>query len=50
MIRLIWQLYTGGIVIFFLIFLIGEEIPFVSALMNALFWPAGVYRLYLSGA
>jgi len=50
MIRLIWQLYTGGIVLFFLLFLIMEEMPFVPALVNAIFWPAGVYRIYIAGS
>ena len=50
MIRLIWQLYTAGIVIFFLLFLIVEETPFVPALVNAIFWPVGVYRIYFAGA
>ena len=49
MIRLLWQLYTGGIVLFFFLFLIVEEVPFASALMNAIFWPMGVYRFYLAG-
>ena len=49
MIRLIWSLYTGGIVIFFLLFLILEEVPFASALVNAIFWPVGIYRIYISG-
>ena len=50
MFQLIWRLYTGGIVIFFLLFLIMEEIPFVSALVNAIFWPVGVYRIYIAGS
>lgn len=49
MFRLLWQLYTGGIVIFFLLFLIVEEVPFASALINSVFWPVGVYRLYIAG-
>lgn len=50
MFRLIWQIYTGGIVLFFLIFLILEELPFVTALTNSIFWPLGVYRTYLAGS
>jgi len=50
MFRLIWSLYTGGIALFFLLFLIFEEEPFVSALVNAIFWPVGVYRIYIAGS
>ena len=50
MFRFIWQIYTGGIVFFFLLFLILEEVPFMPALMNAIFWPVGVYRVYLAGS
>ena len=50
MFQLIWQIYTAGIVIFFLVFLILEEKPFVPALTNAIFWPAGVYNIYIAGA
>ena len=50
MFRLIWQLYTGGIVVFFLLFLVVEEIPFLPALVKAVFWPYGVYRVYLAGS
>ena len=48
MFRLIWQIYTTGIVIFFLVFLLAEEQPFGPALINAIFWPAGVYNTYIS--
>ncbi len=50
MFRFIWQLYTGGILIFFLLFLLVEETPFVPALINAIFWPVGIYRIYFAGA
>ena len=50
MFGLIWRLYAGGIVFFFLLFLIFEEVPFLPALMNAIFWPVGVYRIYLAGS
>ncbi len=49
MFQLIWQVYTTGIVIFFLVFLLLEDKPFGSALMNAIFWPAGVYNAYIAG-
>ena len=49
MFRLIWQIYTTGIVIFFLVFLLAEEQPFAPALMNAIFWPGGVYNTYIAG-
>ncbi len=49
MFQLIWQIYTTGIVIFFLVFLLLEEQPFGPALMNAIFWPAGVYNIYIAG-
>ena len=49
MFRLIWQIYTTGIVIFFLVFLLAEEQPFGRALINAIFWPAGVYNTYIAG-
>jgi capsular polysaccharide biosynthesis protein len=26
-----------------------EDKPFGSALMNAIFWPAGVYNVYIAG-
>jgi len=48
MFRLIWQIYTTGIVIFFLVFLLAEAQPFGPALINAIFWPAGVYNTYIS--
>ena len=49
MFQLIWQVYTTGIVIFFLVFLLLEDKPFGSALMNAIFWPAGVYKVDIAG-
>ena len=49
MFQLIWQIYTAGIVISFLVFLLIEETPFVSSLMNAIFWPVGVYNIYIAG-
>ena len=50
MFRFLWQIYTGGILIFFLLFLIVEETPFMSALINAIFWPVGIYRIYFAGS
>ena len=50
MFRLLWQIYTGGIVIFFLIFLIVEETPFLQSLTDAIFWPIGIYRIYFAGS
>jgi hypothetical protein len=49
MFQLIWQIYTAGIVISFLVFLLIEETPFVPSLMNAIFWPVGVYNIYIAG-
>ena len=49
MFQLIWQIYTTGIVIFFLVFLLLEDKAFGPALMNAIFWPAGVYNIYIAG-
>ena len=49
MFQLIWQIYTTGIVIFFLVFLLLEDKPFGPALMNAIFWLSGVYHIYTSG-
>ena len=49
MFNLIWQIYTTGIVIAFLIFLLVEDIPFGPAFLNAIFWPAGVYNVYIAG-
>ena len=50
MFRFIWQIYTAGIVLFFLLFLIFEETPFMPALMNAIFWPVGIYNIYIAGS
>lgn len=49
MFQFIWQIYTTGIVIFFLIFLLLEDMPFGPALINAIFWPGGIYNVYIAG-
>ncbi len=49
MFQLIWQIYTTGIVIFFLVFLLLEDRPFGPVWMKAIFWPAEVYNIYIAG-
>jgi hypothetical protein len=50
MFGLIWRIYTGGIFLFFIIFLVVEELPFSTALTNSIFWPWGIYQQYLAGS
>lgn len=50
MFGLIWRIYTGGIFVFFLLFLIVEELPFATALTNSILWPWGVYQQYIAGS
>ena len=49
MFGIIWRIYTGGIFLFFLIFLIVDELPFATALTSSLLWPWGVYQQYIAG-
>jgi hypothetical protein len=50
MLRLLISLYTTGIVVFFVLFLIFvPKIPLVDAVVGALLWPWGVYRYFVQG-
>ncbi|MCP4328652.1 MAG: hypothetical protein GY791_09495 [Alphaproteobacteria bacterium] len=49
MFRLIWSLYTAGIVVFFILFLIFvPNIPLGVAVYTAILWPYGVYENFIA--
>ena len=48
--RFLISIYTTGIVVFFVLFLIFvPKIPLVDAVVGALAWPWGVYRYFVQG-
>ena len=50
MLRFLFSIYTFGIVVFFVLFLIFvPKIPLVDAVVAALLWPWGLYRYFIHG-
>jgi len=50
MLRFLISLYTTGIVVFFVLFLIFiPEIPLIDAVVGALIWPWGIYKYFVQG-
>jgi uncharacterized membrane protein YraQ (UPF0718 family) len=50
MLRFLFSVYTTGIVVFFVLFLVFvPKIPLVDAVVGALLWPWGVYRYFVQG-
>ena len=48
MLRILFSIYTTGIVVFFVLFLIFvPRIPLIDAVIGALVWPWGVYRYFV---
>ena len=48
MLRILFSIYTTGIVVFFVLFLIFvPKIPLIDAVVGALAWPWGVYRYFV---
>jgi hypothetical protein len=49
MLRLLFSIYTTGIVVFFVLFLIFvPKIPLIDAVLAALLWPWGVYKYFVA--
>lgn len=50
MLRFLISIYTTGIVVFFVLFLVFvPKIPLIDAVVGALLWPWGVYRYFAQG-
>lgn len=50
MLRRLFSLYTAGIVVFLILFLIFiAKIPFIDAIVPAVIWPWGVYKYFVQG-
>jgi hypothetical protein len=51
MLRFLDSLYTTGIVVFFVLFLVFvPSIPLGQAVVAALVWPYGVYKYFVDGS
>jgi len=50
MLRFLMSLYSAGVVVFFVVFLIFvPRIPLIDAVVGALVWPWGVYKYFIQG-
>jgi hypothetical protein len=51
MLGFIWKLYTAGIVVCFILFLIFvPSIPLGDAVLSAVLWPWGVYEHFIAAS